>query len=917
MATYSLLKTVSEIQQAIPALTEWLTTADKYLAHTHPVKPSEKFEEHVNLVNKYFQQLCEAHGIDTVLDKLIIAVVEENFQEENRATVSEVIKALFVHVIHFHDFGKVNENFQAEPKKMNNPLFKLILDTPLGSSHSSLGAYLFVVKHMQDNSTPKLGADLKKLFALILLLSYSIFKHHAPELAEPANGDINFGEEVQAMKNYLQLYQFSIHPALAEKMPPTWQKQFFEEFDKVLKVSFPLFALLKLNFSLLTAADYLATHEYMSDAPTTDFGVFSDRSRVQEIITAMRQSKKHNCDTFSNLNNYQFKHPKAKSLLNLNQLRQEMAVEVIRTVRANPDKNLYYIEAPTGGGKTNLSMIAVTELLDKNAELNKVYYVFPFNTLITQTYQVLKETLELLPEELVELHAKASFPSKQEAIKDGQYGTEKQDFIDRLFALYPLTVLSHVKFFDILKSNRKESNYLLHRLANSVVIIDELQSYNPAIWDKMLFFISQYAEFFNIRFVLMSATLPKISSLNIALSNKPDFTDLIPDAKRYLQNPNFAKRVEFKFDLFEDKIEQGKLAEIVIEKSIAYAANNKNYHSVHAIIEFIYKKSASAFHQLISGQAHPFDKIFVLSGTILEPRRKFIINYLKNKENRSKNILLITTQVVEAGVDIDMDLGFKNVSLLDSDEQLAGRVNRNAGKNHCEVYLFKLDEATLLYGKDERYKITRDKTKLSQEQYKQILQDKNFEYLYNHVFKNIDIANTLNFADNFPNGFLPFIQSLNYRQVDKSFKIIDQQNESVFVPLDLTVYIVGTGKEVETVFSETDLKFLSDFNAYQHGEEEISGAKVWQLYEDLIHNRSKGFNIREKVNFKILQSIMSKFTFSLLSHSKDLKNIVAGFGEEKYGYIYFSHWNEERTNGKPYSLLSGLNADAFSDANFI
>ena len=71
--------------------------------------------------------------------------------------------------------------------------------------------------------------------------------------------------------------------------------------------------------------------------------------------------------------------------------------------------------------------------------------------------------------------------------------------------------------------------------------------------------------------------------------------------------------------------------------------------------------------------------------------------------------MLITTQVVEAGVDIDMDLGFKNISLIDSDEQLAGRVNRNACKVGCEVYLFRLDNASVLYGKDKRYQMVGNK----------------------------------------------------------------------------------------------------------------------------------------------------------------------------------------------------------------
>ena len=132
---------------------------------------------------------------------------------------------------------------------------------------------------------------------------------------------------------------------------------------------------------------------------------------------------------------------------------------------------------------------------------------------------------------------------KKEENEDGIYGDKTQDYIDRLFALYPVCVLSHVKFFDMLKGNRKEMNYLFHRLANSVVVIDELQTYNPLLWDKMYYLIEQYARFFNVRFILMSATLPKIGKLNVPLTQKTEFVDLLPRAREYIVNPNFAGRV--------------------------------------------------------------------------------------------------------------------------------------------------------------------------------------------------------------------------------------------------------------------------------------------------------------------------------------------------------------------------------------
>ncbi|MDJ1473781.1 CRISPR-associated helicase Cas3' [Xanthocytophaga flava] len=926
----SSFKTVSEIQAAIPPLSKWLPTVGNYLAHTHKGKMSEPFEEHVLLVNEYFNTLCEVHKLDLVIDRLINGQIKDNFKPETHVLVGNLIKQYFVSAIHFHDFGKVNENFQADPKKMNNPLFKLIADHPIGTSHSALGAYLFILKHVQDNwKTSGLSKeDLSKLDLFVLLFSYPIFKHHAPFLADPIDGDIKFGDEAKVMKNYIALYHFVIDNGLVENLPKNLKKVYFERFDKILKkVDFPLFALIKLNFSLLTASDYLATHEYMSDAPTTDFGIFSDTTRIKNITSHFRNFK-HNKQTFTDLGNFQFKHPVEISNENLNSLRQEMAVEVIQSIRNNAHKSLFYIEAPTGGGKTNLSMITLTELLENNSELTKAYYVFPFTTLITQTYKALQESLGLNNQELIELHSKAGFHSKSEKgnpeeQKDGLFGDEKKDFIDNLFSLYPLTVLSHVRFFEILKTNHKETNYQLHRLANSVIVIDELQSYNPAIWDKMLFFISQYAHYFNMRFVLMSATLPKISSLQINLGEKPDFIELLPNSAQYIQNPNFAERVVFKFELFEDEITLESLADTVISKSEKYAQENKS-KSVHTIIEFIYKKSAAEFYQTLETKEHPFAEIFVLSGTILEPRRRQIINFLKRSENRSKNILLITTQVVEAGVDIDMDLGFKNISLIDSDEQLAGRVNRNATKSRSEVYLFKLDDAKLLYQSDLRYKVTRES--ISVKEYKDILTTKDFKQLYQLVFKRKDNYNTNSgWSDNFDNGFLkPGIGRLNYRETDKNFRIIDQQNESVFVPIKLPVYVKGIDEnQQDQIFTKDDLQFLQLFEIEPDENNMICGHDVWKLYEDLIkqeidkRRKKAGFDMKGKIQFKTLQSILSKFTFALMTHSKDHKSILEGFGEQKYGFTFFTHWNEQRTDGIPYSYESGLNSRAFSDSAFI
>lgn len=921
---YSFYKTVNDFVKDTPSIHTFLKDAQHYYAHISPNNMRERLapetlEEHIELVQKKLTLLCETNGLDPVIDKLIYDLVSSNFKEDVYNKVGLFIKKLFVNVIVYHDYGKVNENFQAHPDKMNNPHFrgKEIKDSPIKTYHSSLGAYLFITNHFQEVYLDKnySQSELLILSHLILTFSYSIFKHHSKFLNDEIRKKIAFtNEEVRVMKSYISSYNFQIHKNFSESIPLNTAKIFEHIKKSKIEETHLLYKLLRLNFSLLTASDYLASGEYMSAGSLKlekpeDFGVLS-RKRIAEIYSNVierdffdekHKKSNYNKNTYQVLDSYgDFKNPKKTTGENLNILRQEMAIETVRNVQENSDKKLFYIEAPTGGGKTNLSMLATVELLKTNPELNKVFYVFPFTTLITQTYQSLKETLGLSENEIIQLHSKAGFKSKEEST-DGVYGNQKQNYIDNLFVNYPFCLLSHIKFFDILKTNEKENNYLMHRLANSVVVLDELQSYNPSHWDKVIYFIRNYAEYFNIRFILMSATLPKLDKIKVLKNQVSDFVYLLPDARqKYFQNPNFAQRVTFKFDLELPKEKDAKLfyiAQNVFKKSDHYAQKDfgkaKPKGSVYTIIEFIFKKTATEFYQIIEKQNTFFDEIFVLSGTILEHRRKYIINFLKAPENREKKILLITTQVVEAGVDIDMDLGFKNQSLVDSDEQLAGRINRNVNKENCELYLFKVNEPRVLYAKDKRYKATNEK--LSTTDYQEILNTKNFDKLYDIVLNDIEEWNKKEMAIGF-DDYLAEIKQLNFESVHKQFQLIEQKNISVFIPLAIH----------EDNFSENEKRFLGKAEIYPNPENKFEGAQVFDLYISLIENRSPDF-IAQKISMKTLQGIISKFVFSIfddakgtmrkkLTHKADIEKVTTKDGEENklesYGYVYLAHYQE-------------------------
>lgn len=946
---------VAAILKATLPINSFLLDAEKYYAHVSPknmpvqLKP-ETLQEHIELVQKKFEMLCVTHHIDSVIDSLIFDFLQK-YNLENDLKTADFVKKLFVNTVVFHDFGKINENFQANYDKMNNPYFqgKERFQSAISTHHSALGAYLYIVKHLEEVNA--FEPNKKGLLSLcVLIFSYPIFKHHSKYLSDEYQNTIGFSaEQTNCMKEYIKNYQYVINANFSERFVLQENtKKAFTQLGTYLN-SFELYALTRLSFSMLTASDYLASSQYMSNNKLiiNDFGVLN-KERIDKFYDFLSESDtlrngkpNYNKSTFQKLKmGFELQNPKEQNGNNLNVLRQEMALEVIQNVRANSDKNLFYIEAPTGGGKTNLSMLATVELLKANdGKLNKVFYVFPFTTLITQTYSAIIDTLGLEENEVTQLHSKAGYKSKekddkdkygvpapesfkpkieQEESEDGLYSDEKQNYVENLFVNYPFCLLSHVKFFDLLKTNEKEGNYMLHRLANSVVVIDELQSYNPSHWDKMMYFIRHFEKHFNIKFILMSATLPKLGDLEIIKDQTKDVIDLIPNAKRaYFLNPNFKQRVTFNYDLFErDDLKLDEIATFLLSKSKEYAQKDfgaaKPKESVYTIIEFIFKKTATEFFQEIEKiNNHFFDEIFLLSGTILEHRRKYIINFLKNPENRKKRILLITTQVVEAGVDIDMDLGFKDRSMVDSEEQLAGRINRNVNKQDCTLYLFNLNKERIIYGQDKRYQETK---RLKTADYKRILDEKDFDYLYNKVVANVQHWNESSETDRQNNkGLLKYyrsnIEKLKFQSAHFEFKLIDQENVSCFIPMAIPTQVEGTNNgTLDAVFSKNELDFLALYNVFPNQKNEIDGSQVFDIYLDFVQNK-RAF-ITQKIGEKTLQGIMSKFIFSLFASDK-IKSQIVLFSDEvksEYGYKYVERWHEF------YNDISGMNdSDFFSN----
>lgn len=876
-------KQIAQIEQLYP--TESILNANAVLAHLRKNGDTETLVEHTELVMKYCYNLIDSNGLEPVIDSMIERYVSANINHGDTSDlVSTFIKSAFIKSIYFHDFGKVNENFQVQ--KMGNRLFTT-RENGIGSDHSVLSAYIFI-SHLlsQIDTLPISGEGKMLLYIVTVLFAHTILKHHG-RISNP----FDFAKSdrlIDLLPDYFNSFRVR-HIDDTDKLRNfiSYLGDLREALTSSLNEQFAIYALTKLNSSLLSAADYYATNEFMIGMRVESFGQL-DTDIKRKLINKIGNVS-YNKDAIDNLDAYKnlsFNDLVSISEENLNKLRQKLVCEVLENLRHATGKRLFYIEAPTGSGKTNLSLIVLRELLSAKSDVSKVFYVFPYITLITQTLQTFRESLGLTASEVAEIHSKGSFCLNED---DSGYGTNRRNYIDSLFVNYPISLISHVRFFDIFVSTEKEASYLLHRLANSVVIVDEVHSYSPAEWDKLYYLIKNYSEQFNITFVLMSATLPKIGKILIDGHTQDEFVYLVSNRNEYFLNPNFKHRVKFVFDYLKDwEFSFDNLAQIVHESSEEYFLSNGG---VKAVVEFVTKKSAHRFFEEVVGNRlfDGYEKL-IITGTVLEPRRREIIDRLKAEPIGKTKSLVVATQVIEAGVDIDMDIGFKDKSIIDSEEQVAGRINRNAKKKASKLYLFNSGESKYPYRSDLRYK-----QKIPLPEYMRFLEDKNFDDFYQKVLNNINLDNQDIYLAGNLSDFAEQIRSVNFEGAKRLFKLIESSSVAVFVPLIIP----------PSAFTVHEIRFLTSFDPKCFVSNGIDGRCVWNIYSGIIESRYADF-LQRQIDLRTISSIISKFCFNIWNNPSEV-NKLRHYGEIQYGFLYLYNFEDI------YSYEEGLVADIETD----
>ncbi|WP_288165870.1 CRISPR-associated helicase Cas3', partial [Fusobacterium sp. CAG:649] len=765
-----------------------------------------------------------------------------------------------------HDFGKVNSQFQID-KMLNEEIFKMEdkynISGVLGSDHSLLSASMFIAYYFGKITDLIEIVETKKiviLFEILFALSYVISKHHGnldsfEEYIEKLsrNNDENILKE---LKNISVSNGGILLQAFLEKETITIFFNFIETYISERKKkenissheAMSIFVFTKMMFSLLVASDYYSTNEFMQEIKYENFGNMGNIDTIKkeyensEIIKSIRDKEKNGIPNDEDINNF----------------RTKIFLEAEKNLEKNKENNIFFLEAPTGSGKSNTALNLSLKLLDKDRR--KIFYVYPFNTLVEQNMNTLKNIFGNNEEAIKNITVVNSITAlTNKNSRDIPIEEYSDILMDRQFLNYPFIVTTHVGIFNTLIGNTKEDCMPFYQLTNSVIVFDEIQAYKNTIWTEIIKILNPYAKLLNIKIIIMSATLPNLSYL-LDEEEKNNISKLIKNRDEYFNNTIFKNRVEVNYDLLsEQKIEYEELLQHIIENSL---------NSQKILIEFISKNDAKKFYEFCENNEdlNVDHEILILTGEDNKARRNSIIKKINSKD---KKIILISTQLIEAGVDIDVDVGYKNISGLDNEEQFLGRINRSCKKSG-KAYFFYLTDAKKVY---KNSIIIENKLNLFSDEMRDVLENKNFDVFYSKVLEILKrkAKEKIN-NDNFET----IIFNKKFRLLKERMQLIEEQDDKKTYFFNRTL----TDEEIEEI------------------GENIDGSEVWERYVDILKEENYAKKIVE------LSKIREKMMYFLYEVKK---NTELNYSDIKGSIIYIDDGDKYFTDG----IYTGGEGDIF------
>ena len=341
----------------------------------------------------------------------------------------------------------------------------------------------------------------------------------------------------------------------------------------------------------------------------------------------------------------------------INLLRKDILSEC-RTKALTP-QGFFSLTVPTGGGKTLSSLtFALDHAIEHN--LNRVIYAIPFTSIIEQNAQVFSEAIGL--ENVLEHHC--NYRSKDdESVYDKWRGLTSENWDS------PVVVATNVQLFESLFSNKTSRCRKLHNIAGSVIVLDEAQAIPTEYLEPCMVALKELVAHYRCSVVLCTATQPALEDRSLLRAALPNVYEII-DTPENLYSQLKRVRAEFVGQITNDEL----VRQLSRQEQVLCIVSTK-------------KQAQQVFSALPDKEGS-----FHLSTNMYPAHRTRVLKAIRQCLNDKQPCRVVSTSLVEAGVDLDFPVVYRAMAGLDSIAQAAGRCNREGRLEFGEVYVFDPEE---------------------------------------------------------------------------------------------------------------------------------------------------------------------------------------------------------------------------------
>lgn len=525
----------------------------------------------------------------------------------------------------FHDLGKGSREFQAYLRNENR------IEDEFATYYEPRRKQdhaTFGAKHIYNLSQQPEGKLLK-------LLVYCLAGHHSglQNWSNDKKSGVRYRVEDKELKEVL--FPFEQHPDIPSAPP--------FQFDQTL-CGFQLQFFVRMLFSSLVDADRLDTERFCSpdkaEKRENDLPLHDLHSVFWKNFDALRNKAKE-------------KAPKSK----VNEIREAVLTDCLAAAKRK--SGLFTLTVPTGGGKTLASLAFALEHAKLHAYekgFRRIIYVLPFTSIIEQNAKVFRDMLG--DEAVLEHHS--NFTPSEEDWKT-KLATENWDA--------PVVVTTNVQFFDSFFANKTSKCRKLHNIANSIVIFDEVQAIPVEKLQPCIEVLRELTTNYGVSAVLCTATQPAIGkSAGFKKGLELEQAEIVRDVPslfhelRRTQQTWLGPRSQ---EEITDRLRQEEQVLCIVstrDQALQLFAEIKDMDGAFHLSALMYPEHRSQVLKKIRERLHPDNP---------QPCR------------------VISTQLIEAGVDVDFPVVFRSLAGMDSIAQAAGRCNREGRHDLGEVFIYK------------------------------------------------------------------------------------------------------------------------------------------------------------------------------------------------------------------------------------